>query len=62
MDKLDEFFQEVAEYASGIGPWKNDILPNPAAPLDRSPVIDMAHKHGLAVHPYTFRTGEPSSD
>ena len=54
--KLDAFYKEVATYASGVGPWKNDILPNPGAALARSPVIDMAHKHGLAVHPYTFRT------
>ena len=24
--------------------------------MDSSPVIEMAHKHGLAVHPYTFRS------
>ena len=54
--KLDAFFKEVATYADGIGPWKNDVLPNPGAQLERSPVIEMAHKHGLAVHPYTFRS------
>ena len=45
------------EYAEGIGPWKNTIVPrNPdgtsQAPTD---LVDQAHDAGLHVHPYTFR-------
>lgn len=46
----------MATYATGIGPWKMDVLPDPANEISSSIVIEMAHKHGLAVHPYTFRS------
>lgn len=47
---------QLATYVDGIGPYKHDILPDPTSPLDRSPVIDLAHKHGLdlAVHAYSY--------
>lgn len=52
----------TASYADGIGPWKPFIISftkdangNVAKVLPPSNFIDLAHKYGLKVHPYTFR-------
>ena len=49
--------QSIADYADGVGPWKNYIVPwNPdeSSGAPTSFVRD-AHAAGLVVHPYTFR-------
>ncbi|MFC5994527.1 glycerophosphodiester phosphodiesterase [Pseudonocardia hispaniensis] len=48
---------EIAEYADGIGPHKDLVIPRSAdgalgAP---SPLVSQAHAAGLLVHPFTFR-------
>lgn len=53
----DEGLARVAEYAQGIGPALNRIisgLDDAGQPI-LSEIVPLAHKHGLAVHPYTFR-------
>jgi glycerophosphoryl diester phosphodiesterase len=49
--------REVATYAAGVGPDKNQIIPRDAAGFLRSPttLVRDAHLAGLTVHPYTFR-------
>jgi glycerophosphoryl diester phosphodiesterase len=52
---------EVRTYADGIGPWKPYIRSSKAGPNGREllPPTDLvarAHRHGLLVHPYTFRS------
>lgn len=49
--------KEVANYAAGVGPSKNYIVPRDAAGTSLSPThfVDDAHAAGLLVHPYTFR-------
>lgn len=49
--------QEVATYASGIGPWKDSIVevgPDKKL-LPANTLVQDAHKAGLLVHAYTFR-------
>ena len=48
---------EVAKYAWGVGPWKETILPRDAQNrlLPATPLIDDAHRAGLAVVIYTLR-------
>lgn len=48
---------EIAEYADGIGPDKNLIVPRDDAGYLREPTtrVSDAHHAGLVVHPYTFR-------
>ncbi|GEL18237.1 glycerophosphoryl diester phosphodiesterase [Pseudonocardia asaccharolytica DSM 44247 = NBRC 16224] len=48
---------EIAEYADGIGPLKDLVIPRSGdgvlgAP---SPLVSQAHTAGLLVHPFTFR-------
>ena len=52
-----EGLAEIATYADGIGPSKNQIIPRDASGnlLDPTTLVDDAHKAGLLVHPYTFR-------
>jgi glycerophosphoryl diester phosphodiesterase len=52
-----EGLAEIATYADGIGPSKNQIVPRDASGnlLDPTTLVDDAHKAGLLVHPYTFR-------
>jgi glycerophosphoryl diester phosphodiesterase len=52
-----EGLAEIATYADGIGPSKNQIVPRDAAGnlLEPTSLIDDAHEAGLLVHPYTFR-------
>ncbi|HEY0451590.1 glycerophosphodiester phosphodiesterase [Actinophytocola sp.] len=49
--------REVATYADGLGPDKNQIIPRDAAGFLLSPtsLVRDAHRAGLTVHPYTFR-------
>jgi glycerophosphoryl diester phosphodiesterase len=52
--------QKIAQYAQGIGPHKGMLVKNSASAdnLQISPIIASAHKSGLFVHPYTFRSDE----
>ncbi len=52
-----EGLAEIATYADGIGPSKNQIVPRDANGnlLEPTSLVDDAHKAGLLVHPYTFR-------
>lgn len=50
----------VAQYADGIGPWYLQICEGVDAagqPL-LNDLVERAHRHGLQVHPYTFRRDE----
>ncbi|PPK67890.1 glycerophosphodiester phosphodiesterase [Actinokineospora auranticolor] len=49
--------REVAGYAYGIGPDKNQVIPRDAAGNLAQPtaLVGNAHAAGLKVHPYTFR-------
>jgi glycerophosphoryl diester phosphodiesterase len=49
--------REVARYAKGLGPEKNQIIPRDAAGFLTTPttLVRDAHRAGLQVHPYTFR-------
>jgi glycerophosphoryl diester phosphodiesterase len=54
----------IAEYADGIGPSKRLIVPNGPAGPDGSlgaptPLVADAHRAGLLVHPWTFRSDPP---
>jgi glycerophosphoryl diester phosphodiesterase len=48
---------EIATYADGVGPDKNQVIPrNPDGTLGApTALVDDAHAAGLLVHPYTFR-------
>jgi len=53
----DDGLARIAEYAQGIGPALNRIvtgLDSTGQPV-LSDLVPLAHRHGLAVHPYTFR-------
>ena len=45
-----------AHYASGIGPWKGNVLPRDGSPPH--PFLSHAFNAGLVVHPYTLRAEE----
>jgi len=49
--------RELARYADGVGPDKNQIVPRDAQYRLTRPtsLIADAHRTGLLVHPYTFR-------
>lgn len=49
--------RELAEYADGIGPDKNQVIPRNADDTLGEPtsLVGDAHAAGLTVHPYTFR-------
>ncbi|MCZ2857772.1 glycerophosphodiester phosphodiesterase [Blastococcus sp. VKM Ac-2987] len=49
--------QEIAAYAEGVGPEKNQVIPRNADGTLGTPtaLVDDAHRAGLLVHPYTFR-------
>jgi glycerophosphoryl diester phosphodiesterase len=51
---------EIATYADGIGPNKRLIVPvRPDGGLEAAtPLVDDAHRAGLLVHPWTFRSDE----
>ncbi len=48
---------EIAEYADGIGPSKNLVIPRHMSGRLGNPtsLVSDAHKAGLVVHPWTFR-------
>ena len=52
-----EGLEGVAEYASGVGPEKAQVVPRTADDELGEPtsLVDDAHDAGLLVHPYTFR-------
>jgi glycerophosphoryl diester phosphodiesterase len=53
--------EDVAKYASAIGPWKRQIMRDVGAPqLLQTTLIEQAHATGLRVHTYTFRS-EPAT-
>jgi glycerophosphoryl diester phosphodiesterase len=49
--------RDVARYADGLGPDKNQVIPRDEAGFLQSPttLVRDAHRAGLTVHPYTFR-------
>lgn len=49
--------RQIASYADGIGPSKDQIVPRDTSgrSLALTPLVDDAHRAGLLVHPYTFR-------
>ena len=49
--------RDVARYADGLGPDKNQIVPRDAQNRLKAPtaLVADAHRAGLVVHPYTFR-------
>ncbi|MGB3442966.1 MAG: glycerophosphodiester phosphodiesterase [Actinophytocola sp.] len=49
--------KDVAKYAKGLGPDKNQVIPRDAAGFLTTPttLVRDAHRAGLKVHPYTFR-------
>jgi glycerophosphoryl diester phosphodiesterase len=51
---------EVARYAQGIGPWIPQVVTwaAPGASPTCSTLVADAHRHDLAVHPYTFRSDD----
>jgi glycerophosphoryl diester phosphodiesterase len=52
-----EGLDEIAEYADGVGPWMNFIVVDNGEGNEPefTDFVQLAHKRGLAVHPYTFR-------
>ena len=50
-------FAEIADYADGVGPSKDYIVPRDAAGSSLPPTsfVEEAHDADLLVHPYTFR-------
>ncbi|GAB3823684.1 glycerophosphodiester phosphodiesterase [Kribbella italica] len=49
--------RDVARYADGVGPSKDQVIPVDATGKlgTPTPLVRDAHKAGLVVHPYTFR-------
>ena len=55
--ELTKNIGEIAKYADGIGPRMSDIVRgrrDDGKPILTS-LVDVAHEHGLVVHPYTLR-------
>ena len=50
--------REIARYADGVGPSKDYIVPRDSSNTSQSPTtfVADAHRGGLLVHPYTFRS------
>jgi glycerophosphoryl diester phosphodiesterase len=52
----DEGLAAIAEYAAGIGPAKNLVIPRVDGRMgEPTDLVERAHGHGLLVHPWTFR-------
>ncbi|MEJ7715575.1 MAG: glycerophosphodiester phosphodiesterase family protein [Thermoleophilaceae bacterium] len=49
--------RRIAEFADGVGPSKDYVIPRDAAGRSKAPTsfVRDAHRAGLLVHPYTFR-------
>lgn len=58
MIKEEAALREVAEYADGIGPWMPMVIDPNSTPKNivQTGLVQRAHKLGLRVHPYTFRS------
>ncbi len=52
--------QEIARYADGLGPHYSLIISDDSTAdnLIMTDLVPLAHRHGMAVHPYTFRADE----
>jgi len=52
--------EAVAGYADAIGPWIPQVArwPAPGGAAEVTALTASAHQHGLAVHPYTFRSDD----
>jgi glycerophosphoryl diester phosphodiesterase len=51
--------EHFATYANGIGPWYKEILGEKEnGKFTFNSLVSDAHKFGLKVHPYTFRTDQ----
>ena len=54
---FDEYCKYLASMGiNGIGPSKQSIVADASNPPATSEVIEIAHKHELFVHPYTFKS------
>ena len=54
---------EISQYADGIGPALSHIFTGKKDGVAQfTPLIDLAHRHGLQVHPYTFRADALPTD
>ena len=51
-------YTEISEYADGIGPSYNSLVARDSQleQIKITPMVSEAHKAGLVVHPYTFRS------
>jgi len=57
--RTPEGLAHIARYASGIGPWVPQVLaPDASGELKPTGLIELAHREGLLVHPYTLRKDE----
>ncbi|MDA1051952.1 MAG: glycerophosphodiester phosphodiesterase [Planctomycetota bacterium] len=56
--ELTTAISEVAEYADGIGPRMSDVVRGRRESGDAivTSLVEVAHEHGLVVHPYTLRS------
>jgi len=55
--ELTEVMSEIAKYAEGIGPRMSDVVRGREenGELIVTSLVEVAHQHGLVVHPYTLR-------
>lgn len=55
----DEWLDDIASYASGVGPWKGTIIATTADGYSdvegATDLVQRLHDRDLQVHPYTFR-------
>lgn len=52
--------RQIAQYADGIGPWLQHVVQgrNDQGGPRITELVKHAHRHGLVVHPYTFRADQ----
>ena len=53
--QTDSGLDKIAEVANGIGPWVEQTYALKGGKPTTTGLVERAHAHGLAVHPYTFR-------
>lgn len=60
--KSEAGVKEIAQFAQGLGPWFGQLV-KPGT-LKSSGLVELAHRYGLKVHPYTHRSDKlpPSFD